>query len=166
MDTLERLVGEGRERQGRGFEETEVEEQRSRDIACLDLVEKFGRNYIKKLTTFTEEEVDEILAACEETSRPTGPGRGYKDIKCRVVIYLTWPTSGWTIRGLADLFRMTPPSVQRTINCVMSGLAHSLERERLPQSREEIERQGSSRTLLSRGSCRCDFDPSPETKSS
>ena len=94
MDVIERLVKERKEIQGKKFEETEVEKQKGNDITCLDLVEKFGVNYIKKLATFTEEEVDEIFVTCEETLRPTGPGRRYKDMKNRVVIHLTWLTGG------------------------------------------------------------------------
>ena len=138
MATIEKLVNERREREGKNFQEVEVDEERDEEITCLDLVEKFGRDYIKRLTSFTEEEVDEILVVCEETLKPVGPGRRYKDMKCRVVIYLTWLTSGWTIRALATLFQMTMPSVQRTINYVMSGLTYSLKREYLPQSRDEI----------------------------
>lgn len=138
MATIEKLVNERREREGKNFQEVEVDEERGGEITCLDLVEKFGRDYIKRLTSFTEEEVDEILVVCEETLKPVGPGRRYKDMKCRVVIYLTWLTSGWTIRALATLFQMTMPSVQRTINYVMSGLTYSLKREYLPQSRDEI----------------------------
>ena len=139
MATIEKLIEERRERGGRDFTQPENDEfMNTRQITCLDLVEMFGRDYVKKLTSFEEEEVNEILLVCEETLKPTGPGRAYKDMKCRVVIYLTWLVSGWTIRGLANLFHMTPPSIQRTINYVMSGLTHSLKRAYLPQKREDI----------------------------
>ena len=113
-------------------EDEEMEEHEPRQIAFHDLLERFGDNYIHKLTTFSNEEVEEILSVCEETPRPTGPGRRYCYVKCRVTVYLTWLTSGWTTRGLSNLFKMSPSSVQRTVNYVMSGLTYSLIREYLP----------------------------------
>lgn len=139
MKTIEELISERKERGEMNFAEVGEEDvHKLQEISCVDLIEKFGRDYIRKLTTFSEEEVDEILTVCKETLKPTGPGRRYKDMKCRVVIYLTWLTSGWTVRGLANLFGVTSPSIQRTITYVMSGLTHSLKREYLPQTKDDI----------------------------
>lgn len=109
-----------------------------RDITCEDLYNNFGPNYISELTTFTKEEVDEILAVCKETLTQTGPGRRIRDLKCRLIVYLVWLTSGWTIKRLALLLKMKRATVQRSIDYMMSGLTDSLTAKYIPASREDI----------------------------
>ena len=138
MEQLNELVKQRNERMRRSFIEPEKDETQPKEPTCDDLYEKFGRDYCRKLTTFTETEVDEILSVCEETLRPIGPGRRYHDIKYRVIIYLTWLTSGWTIRGLSNMFGLSPSSVQRTISYAMSGMTNSLKKEYLPEKRSDI----------------------------
>ena len=96
MESIENLERERSERSRTqlSIKEKGVESRKSHQITCLDLEEMFGENYIRRLTTFYEEEVDEILSVCKEILKPTGPGRHYCDMKCRVIIYLTWLTSG------------------------------------------------------------------------
>ena len=133
MDLLEDLRKERNERRERfSSEDEEMEEHEPRQVTCRDLLERFGDNYVARLTTYSSVEVDEIMSVCEETLKSTGPGGRYCDMRCRVIIYLSWLTSGWTIRGLSALFKTSPSSVQSTISYVMSGLTYSHIREYLP----------------------------------
>ena len=83
-----------------------MEEHELRQITGHNLLERFGDNYVARLMTFSRIEVDEIMSVCEETLKSTGPGGRYCDMRCRVIIYLSWLTSGWTIRGLSTQFKM------------------------------------------------------------
>ena len=140
MWTIEGLERERREREREALRGTEEEEKEGKcpQNTCKDLEVEFGPDYIERLTSFTAEEVDEIMEVCAETLKPVGPGRRYCDMRYRVIVYLTWLVSGWTIEGLAKLFRMSPSTVQRTITYVMSGLTYSLRAAYLPVTKEDI----------------------------
>ena len=72
------------------------------------------------------EELDKIVDVCAETLKPVGLGRHYRNMRYRVMVYLSWLVSEWMIGRLTKFFRMLLLAAQRTIPCAMSGLAHSL----------------------------------------
>ena len=69
-------------------------EEEGDTLTCDFLQTRFGQDYVKQLCNFTEARVTEIEHVCNDTLKPTGPGRRYMDIRCRIIIYLTWLTSG------------------------------------------------------------------------
>ena len=105
---------------------------------CRDLEAGFGSDNMERLTTFTPDELDEIMEVCGKTLKPTRPGRHCCGMRYRVIVYLTWLMSGWTVGGLAKLSKMSQSAIQRTITYAMSGLTYSLQAAYLPATKDDI----------------------------
>ena len=141
MDLLSELLEERAERNNNTVptQGNSGGEEEGDTLTCDFLQTRFGQNYVKQLCNFAEAQVTEIEHVCNDTLKPTGPGRRYMDIRCCIIIYLTWLTSGWTISKMASLFKAPRANIQRTLTYVMSGLTESLKAAYLPKSLEEIE---------------------------
>ena len=118
--------------------ENEEDGHNNEEISCEKMLERFGENYVKELTGFTDAQVMEILEVCKETLKPVGPGRRYRDMKSRLIVYLVWLTSGWTVKKIGCLFDVAKATIQRTLTYVMSGLTESLKVAYLPKSIRDI----------------------------
>lgn len=108
------------------------------EITCDIIEEKFGPDYVLVLMRLTDNELDQVMQACRDTLQPTGPGRRFRDILARVIVYLTWLESGTTYQKLATLFGMMRQSVARTIDYVMAGLTDSLKAAFIPEAVEDV----------------------------
>ena len=142
MELLEELVRQRLERGSgcTGVSLENVDAKEGEDTMTCDYSEaRFGRDYVRKLCNFTEDQVTEIEYVCSDTLKPTGPGKRYSDMGCRLIVHLTWLTSGWTVPKLSALFRLPRAAIQRTLTYVMSGLTESLKAAYLPRSSEELE---------------------------
>lgn len=142
MELLNELLKERSERARSPvgpIKELSAEDDGDDTLTCDYLLSRFGPDYVHQLCGFSEAQVMEIERVCSETLKATGPGRRYSDIRCRLIVYLTWLTSGWTISKMATLFQAPKANIQRTITYVMSGLTESLRATYLPGSLEEVE---------------------------
>ena len=118
--------------------ESEEDEHNYEEISCERMLERFGEDYVKELTGFTDAQVMEILETCGETLKPVGPGRHYRDMESGLIIYLVWLTSCWTVKKIGSLFDIAKATAQRTLTYVMSGLTESLKLAYLPKSIRDI----------------------------
>ena len=112
--------------------------QEIHDITCDNLLLEHGSNYIKDLTGLTEAQFSEIFDVCKGTINYDGPGRRYSDLKCRLLMYITWLTSGWTVKELAMFFHISRSAMQRTLNYMMSGTVEALKAQYLPATKDCI----------------------------
>ena len=78
MELLEELVRQRLERSSGCTDGSpkNIDAKEGEDTMICDYLEAiFGRDYVRKLCTFTGDQVAEVERVCSDTLKPTGPGK-------------------------------------------------------------------------------------------
>ena len=115
-------------------------------FTCEALEAHFGADCVHRLTRLLPSQLDFIMDTCKGTLQPTGPGRRYRDLRARTIVYLTWLESGSTISKLSTLFGLSLGATQRTIDYIMTTLTDPFSAALIPRTREDVPKAKGSVT--------------------